>query len=323
MADFIRYYLLLNVALITLYSSCVVAEDLHFYIIAKSQADSNFKRVLDGCEQAARQHGDHCYLVGPKLQSQPRKQFSEIVKVLSLEQADGLAISVIDSALVSKAISDATIPIITFDSPLLLENDSTQSIIHIGYDDEYIGRELAKMLIKDFPNGGKLCIMTDSDANLARRVKGVRLGLSINQTNQKLTGENGWEELSRCPMLTDDDPIKVEHQINLIVKGLKPEAIVSVGHWPVYFGNVVEVLSQADINNMSSGKPYLYSAIGPMTDSYKQLMKSGYVRGYAEINFHQQGKLIYQLLRSKTLNIQLESPIMTGDVIITHSTDDQ
>ena len=289
---------LLSTSLMLTLVSPVFSENSNFYIIAKNRSDTNFVRTLDGCNAEAAKFGDRCFLFGPYQQAQPFEQYLSLKTILSQSDVDGIAVSVMDTRLIRKALASSTktLPVITFDSPLKTSNTAREPIEHIGVDDVDLGRKLAELAMQDRPEGGTICIMTDNDTNLSLRVKGVRLALSAEQTGSKLVGENGWRELDRCPLVASDNADRVSKQLAYTINVLKPNVVLSVGHWPVYFQTVIESLQQMYLDHLIEGKPYLYVAIGNLDSTVSSLLDSGYARGYVEIDFYEQGRLIYLML---------------------------
>jgi hypothetical protein len=289
------YFLVMLTGLVLLLPLRLNAQDLSFYIVAKNLRDINFSHILDGCNAEAQKKQDVCFLVGPKEHAQPREQLAEILHLISTKAADGMAISVINSDLVSSAIAAAPFPVITFDSPLIHPSSGEIGLTHVGVNDEEIGRALAEMVMADYPQGGRVCIFSDINPNLERRVNGVRLALSANVSSDKLTMVNPWYELDRCPWITDDRSDRVLLQMKLTLEILKPDAIISVGHWPVYFPDVANWIEQFSTQTKHP-LPRIYSAIGSELPWYKDLLKKGIVSGFVEVDFFRQGQEIYNVL---------------------------
>jgi hypothetical protein len=270
-----------------------MAENLNFYLVVKNQSDLNFKTAYQGCVDAAQEKGDNCYMVGPREQAHPRQQAIALDTLLALNHADGIAISVINTDIIQPLIEHASIPIITFDSPLRVD---VEAPTHVGVDDLDVGHKLAELVNQDFPEGGSLCIMMDRDVNLSLRVEGLRRGLSRESNSRKLSGEYGWTEDERCPWYTADNPNYVLSQLKMTLESIQPTVFVSVGHWPVYYSDVVKKIKSQYLAYLSSDKTAWYVAIGKITPEYKQLLAEGYVQGYVEIDFYQQGCQIYHTL---------------------------
>jgi ribose transport system substrate-binding protein len=278
----------------------VFADGLDFYIAAKNQSDINFQRTLEGCNAEALPNGDRCYLVGPKQQAHPREQFLAINSIPRNHRLAGVAVSVIDSQLVSRALASLDVPVMTFDSPLANHDDSISRPMHLGVNDEEIGRKLARLVLDDYPYGGSICIITDDNPNLMTRVLGLRRELAQQSDNlRRLTGQNGWTEPIRCPWFSGDSANRVEHQMKLTIDVIQPDVIVSVGHWPVYFLEIYNSLEQHHLELIQNKSLSLYAAIGHRLPHYQQLINVGFARGYVPIDFFEQGKLIYRILKTE------------------------
>ncbi|BBO80865.1 hypothetical protein DSCO28_14310 [Desulfosarcina ovata subsp. sediminis] len=92
--------------------SFAFAEGLTFGLVAKSVNDGNFIDAWKGCNEAAKRSGDECVLLGGKGAAQLRLQEVTIREAIQTKRFDALAISVIRSDFVARAVQDATIPII-------------------------------------------------------------------------------------------------------------------------------------------------------------------------------------------------------------------
>jgi ribose transport system substrate-binding protein len=299
-------YLHAGFLLCILIGTPVWAVDLDFYIVAKNQSDINFQRTLEGCIAEALPHGDRCYLVGPKQQAHPREQFLAINAITQNDRLGGVAVSVIDSQLVSRALANFSVPVMTFDSPLAQRDDFNARPIHLGVNDEEIGRQLARLVLKEHPLGGSICIITDDNPNLMARVSGIRRQLAQSDKLERLTGQNGWSEPTRCPWFSGDSADRVAQQMKLTIEVIQPDVIVSVGHWPVYFLEVYNSLEQRHLTLLKNRSLSLYAAIGQSLPHYQQMIDIGFARAYVPIDFFEQGKLIYQILKTEKAKTNLE-----------------
>ncbi len=175
-------------------------------VVGKTKNDSFYQQAFKGCEQFAKQHLDfECIYDGPKDFQDIRTQVLVITDLVRRNNISGLLIATTDSNyLVERALKqlkDNNIPVITFDSDLL-EEDQQYRLAYVGTNNfDYgvaLGNELKKFTNKE---NNQVCIQSghSTTPNLNKRIEGVRYALS-GQKDKRLSGENGWSEFDRCPL---------------------------------------------------------------------------------------------------------------------------
>ncbi|MEM7389211.1 MAG: substrate-binding domain-containing protein [Pseudomonadota bacterium] len=176
-------------------------------VVGKTKNDSFYQQAFKGCEQFAKQHLDfECIYDGPKDFQDIRTQVLVITDLVRRNNISGLLIATTDSNyLVERALKklkDNNIPVITFDSDLL-EKDQQYRLTYVGTNNfDYgvaLGNELKKFTNKE---NNQVCIQSghSTTPNLNKRIEGVRYALS-GQKDKRLSGENGWSEFDRCPLI--------------------------------------------------------------------------------------------------------------------------
>lgn len=287
-----------------LLSSVAFSEGKTFALIGKSIDDNNFIDAWKGCDQAARLSGDRCELLGGSGDAQLRVQEMIIKKALASERFDALAISVISSDKVAKALNGANIPVITFDSPLDAKYKQL-SHAYVGTDNMAFGRDLAKIAKKLYPNGKSICFMTViHDPNLSLRILGARRELSGDNSfpkDKRLEGEGGWTEFKRCPWNASDESYRALTQLQYTLKMAELDIFLAVGHWPIIdlpgYSKIVELHQQ----KTEQKKPFIIIGIGSQSQPVlEQLMNDGLVHGFASIDFIEIGKKCYEIMKRIT-----------------------
>ncbi|WP_430460274.1 substrate-binding domain-containing protein [Thalassolituus sp. LLYu03] len=282
-----------------------------YAVIAKSSTDINFLAVQEGCQQEAAKHKDSCELLGPEGSANPRVQYQVLNNAVNDRRYAAIGLSVTRGDVLAKAAANATVPIITFDSPFPAAMKHLAQA-YVGPDNEDIGRVLGKLVTEYHPKGGQLCIMTAAaDTNLDNRVLGLRRQLSGNPDlvmGQRLRGENGWSESLRCPWENSDDPERTMGQLKTTLQDTSATVFVSVGSWPI--------VSPDDFRNLVS--PYydqlnersLIITTGVTTPEQRMLVNDGLVRAFVRIDFNGMGRQLYQLMRTAR-----ENPANVHDLI--------
>lgn len=287
------------IGLFVCFTSTAVFADL-FGLVSKSLDDHNFVDAWLGCQKAAIDNNDQCVHLGVKGSAHVRTQKIVIQEALESGRFQSLAISVTKSDYIADALQGVEIPIITFDSPFEI-NEQHLSLSYVGIDNIAFGKELAKLAKKFRPAGGTVCIMTARhDTNLAQRVLGVRRELSGLELKDglRLNGENAWYEEERCPWKTADNPARSLKQLDLTLNKLKPDVIISVGHWPIVdpvdYRNVVEPYRK----ELKTNKHVIAIATGNLLPEYKALIDEGLLQGVVSINFPEIGRVSYELMKA-------------------------
>lgn len=278
----------------------VSATGLNFGILGKSVDDANFVDAWRGCADAARKSGDSCVHLGAAGAAQSRLQVLAIQDALASGDFDALAISVINSALVARAVAPARVPVITFDSPFDAAHDEL-SRSYVGIDNLAFGQALGRLARRFKPTGGTICLMTAAqDPNLTQRVWGVRQVLSGDARlpmGQRLNGEGGWFESARCPWNSGDSNSRTMAELALTLSVLKPDVFLSVGHWPVIdpvaFRATVEPFREA----LTRRERVVIAAVGKITPDMERLMSDRLVHGYVSVNFYETGRLAYRTMK--------------------------
>jgi ribose transport system substrate-binding protein len=221
------------------------AADYKFIVVPKAMNNPFFDFARDGCLAEAKKLGNvECTYKGP-IEHEPATQ-AQIIQDFITSKVDGLAISVSDTAAMTKTIEAATaagIPVITFDS----DAPGSKRITYLGTDNKEFGVALGKMLLKLRPEGGKYAMVSGGPgaANLAERVDGVR---------EALKGSK-WVEVSGSPTFCNDDMALADQQMDDL-KTATPDlaAIVPVGGWPMFAPEAYKVFATKYKKDMDAGK---------------------------------------------------------------------
>lgn len=217
-------------------------------IVGKTKNDSFYIQSYKGCMAFAKSHPEiTCLYDGPDDYQDIRTQ-ALIINDMVKSGIDGLLVSTTDSDyLVNRALKDLyekKIPVITFDSDLLLK-DSRYRMAYVGTNNFDFGVALGNQLkqITD-KNTKNICIQSGHQTapNLNERIDGVRFALS-GQSEQRLSGQNGWSEFSRCPLYSlGKRGLSLEQVVN-IVKMKQPPAFVAVAGFAQFNPQYVELLT--------------------------------------------------------------------------------
>jgi ribose transport system substrate-binding protein len=216
-----------------------------FALVPKNMNNPFFDQARDGCKKAeAESNGAFvCEYIGPGEHGGGDEQVQIVMDLIARGDVKGLGISPSNAAamaVAAQAAKEAGIPLITWDSDLLPENQDLR-VAYIGTHNYEIGVNLAKRIMEIKPEGGTVCIQSGgaAAANHNERMQGIRdtLGGMTGTTSpgERLTGQNGWTEAEGCPLYTDDDfPRAVQQFQDFMAANPDLDAFVPTGGFPQF-----------------------------------------------------------------------------------------
>ncbi len=228
---------------ILFFSFAANAKGLRFALVAKGTNSPFFQYSREGCLGAAKVLKDvECIFTGPKL-ADVRKQ-DQIINELVEDGVDGIAVAVTKSDFLAKSsvkkAREMGIPVVTFDADFSAEDlrlNSDLRFAYVGTDNYKLGVGLGDELKVLKPEGGTICLQSGrvESPNLDLRLMGVRSSLSESEYSkppgQKLNGENGWIEHSRCPLYSWENIDVAFRQMKHMVESGDVDVFVAVGGW--------------------------------------------------------------------------------------------
>lgn len=289
-----------------------------FAVVVKTVNDVFSAPIKEGCEAAAKQLGDTCYYVGPSVVDEGQ-QIQVLNDVIS-RGVDGIAVSATNPKSMARTLErlkDRGIPVVTFDSDLLTEDQKLRSTF-IGTDNYQFGVELAKKVVEMKPHGGTVCIQsgTAGSLNLDARVQGIRDTLgggSQSKPISRLSGQNGWTEPAGCPVYNNDNISTAAQQLNdVLTANPKLDAFVAVGGWAqyapaAYRAAVMRVKSRVDSKD-------LVISMGDAFPPQMPLLKDGLSDYQVGQNPYQMGYQAIKSLDALSKGQQVPPSIVTGFV---------
>ena len=216
-----------------------------FALVPKSMNNPFYDQALAGCQQAEKEAAGKlkCEYIGPGEHGGGDEQVQIVMDLVTRGDVKGIAVSPSNAAamvVALQAAKDAGIPVITFDSDMLPENQDLR-VAYIGTHNYDIGVNLAKRVQEIKPDGGTICIQSGgaAAANHNERMQGIRdtLGGKTGTTSpgEPLAGENGWTEADGCPLYTDDDfPRAVQQFEDFMAANPDLDAFVPTGGFPQF-----------------------------------------------------------------------------------------
>src|SRR4029077_2179384 len=199
---------------------------------------------------------------------------------------DGIAVSPSKAAAMASVLPGAKaegIPVLTWDSDLLPESKDLR-VAYIGTHNYDIGVNLAKLVQKIKPNGGKICIQSGgaAAANHNERMQGIRDTLAGAQSKEspgdRLTGQGGWTEVDGCPLYTNDDfPLSVQQMEDTLGKYPNLDAFIPTGGFPEFLPDAYKNVAGKYKDKIASGA--LALVVADTLPIQIELMKKGLSSG--------------------------------------------
>ncbi|WP_349571757.1 substrate-binding domain-containing protein [Azotobacter salinestris] len=299
------------------------AESFQFALLAKRIDHRFFIQAGEGCAEAAQAQGDTCLLLGTQGPEHFRQQNQALEQALTRD-LDGIALSVTHSKwLATHALQRVgKTPLITFESDLEpAEQHLRQG--YVGLDNLAFGRQLAMLIQRFRPEGGRLCILTGSprDPNHQERIRGIRQQLrGIQSTNEgvgRLNGQNGWSEPNRCPLYRAENPEKAVLQLAALLHAGPVDAIISTGSWPIYEAQAYRqhlgpLLAKLATKGIS---PAIVIATNEPDAAHRALLDDGLVQAYLSLEGREIGRQSYRMMKRLALGLPIPEKIIVDSHI--------
>jgi ribose transport system substrate-binding protein len=253
------------------------AEDKTLAIVVKGLDNPFFDLIRQGCEKAQGElkEGYKCYYTGPASTSDEAGEV-QIIDDLLTKGVAAMAISPSNAPAVANVLRQRkpSIPIMTIDADLLAADHALRRT-YLGTDNYLMGVKLAEHLKKLKPSGGTLCLVLGNVAadNINQRAAGTRDTLSSKKGTERLAGENGWKEISGCPLFTNDDAAKGNQMMaDVLTANKNLDAFVLEGGWPQFAPQAYAQLTDQYMDRIKNKQLVLVVAdtLPPQIEALKQ-----------------------------------------------------
>lgn len=306
------------IAGLTLPGVAVAQDKLKLALVPKAMNNPFFDLARDGCYKAQAELPDvECVYIGPGEHTELEQ--IQIVQDLISQGVDGIAVSPSNAPAMGKALKAAAaagIPVMTWDSDLLTEDKDIRAT-YVGTKNYDIGVNLAKIAQKLQPNGGSVCLQTGgaAAANHNERLQGIRdtLGGRSGTTppGDPLKGENGWTEVSGCPLITDDDGNKaVQGMTDILAKEKDLTAFISTGAFTQWYDNAYRQAVEPYKAKMDSGE--LSIIVADTLPMQMEQLKDGLSNGQVGQRPFEMGYKAMFILKDLKEGKPVNDPIFTG-----------
>ena len=294
------------------------AADYTFALVPKAMNNPFFDLARDGCYKAQEELADvTCEYIGPGEHTEMEQ--IQIVQDLISKGVDGIAVAPSNAPAMAKALKAAQaagIPVMTWDSDLLAE-DAALRTTYVGTYNYDIGVNLAKLVMARHPDGGTICLQTGgaAAANHNERLKGARDTLAGADTGappgNALAGENGWTEISGCPLITNDDGnIAVQGMTDILAANPDLTAFLSTGAFTQWYDNAYRQAVEPYTDRMGDGS--LTIVVADTLPMQMAQLAEGLANGNVGQRPFEMGYKAMYIMKDIAEGKKVDDPIYTG-----------
>ena len=285
------------------------AADKTLALVVKGLDNPYFDLMHQGCERANKQlnkEGYNCYYTGPATAADESAEV-QIIDDLLTKGVAAMAISPANAPAVAEELRrrHPTIPIITADADLLPKDASLRKT-YVGTDNYELGVKLGEQLKSMMPKGGKICLVMGNPAadNINQRAQGTRDNLSGKKGIAKLTGQNGWHEISACPLYVNDDAARANQMMqDTLTANSDLDAFVLEGGWPLFAPQAYSQVVAPLASKIADGKFVIVSAdtLAPEIAALKAHKVNALVGQRPEEMGYQAAMVMHELAEGKSV----------------------
>jgi len=206
-------------------------------IVVKGLDNPFFEQINLGCQKWQKEHPGSEYTC---LYTRPASSADEagevqIVDDLLTRGVSAIAISPSNAPAMGNLIKrrNPSIPVMTIDADFVAADRGLRTT-YLGTDNYLMGVKMAEHAAKLKPSGGTVCLQLGNVAadNINARAAGFRDTIAGKKGIERLTGQNGWTEISGCPVFTNDQADLANQQMaDTFLANPKLDAFILVGGW--------------------------------------------------------------------------------------------
>ncbi|SMX45036.1 sugar-binding protein [Maliponia aquimaris] len=309
---------LLTATALVMLAPVMASADYTFALVPKAMNNPFFDLARDGCYKAQEELADvTCEYIGPGEHTELEQ--IQIVQDLITKGVDGIAVAPSNAPAMGKVLKaavDAGIPVITWDSDLLPEDKGLRTT-YVGTNNYNIGVHLAELVMARHPDGGTICLQTGgaAAANHNERLLGARetlAGMELGDPpGRPLAGDNGWTEISGCPLITNDDGnVAVQGMTDILAANPDLTAFLSTGAFTQWFDNAYRNAAEPYKGKMDAGE--LTIVVADTLPMQLAQTKDGLGNGLVGQRPYEMGYKAMYILKDIAEGKTPEDPIYTG-----------
>jgi len=285
-------------------------------IVVKGLDNPFFEQINLGCQQWLEENADSkyaCLYTGPASSADEAGEVQIVDDLISAGVA-AIAISPSNAPAMANRVRALApdIPVMTIDADFLAE-DSDLRATYLGTDNYLMGVKMAEEAMALKPEGGSLCLQLGNVAadNINARAQGFRDTAGGSEGIDRLTGENGWNEIEGCPVFTNDQADLANQQMSdVFTANPDLDAFILIGGWAQFAPQAYAQVTDQVMDKMATNELIIIAGdtLPPQTKAFRD------GRSHAQI-----GQRPFEMgLRAPDVMIQLlngetvEDPLFTG-----------
>ncbi|MEM9222696.1 MAG: sugar-binding protein [Pseudomonadota bacterium] len=294
------------------------AQEYTFALVPKAMNNPFFDLARDGCYKAQEElDGVTCNYIDPGEHTEQEQ--IQIVQDLITQGVDGIAVSPSNAPAMGKVLKaavEAGIPVMTWDADLLDDDKGTRATF-VGTKNYDIGVNLAEIAKGLHPDGGTVCLQTGgaAAANHNERLLGIRETLAGEKLGDPpgspLAGQNGWTEISGCPLITDDDGNKaIQGMTDILAANPDLTSFISTGAFTQWFDNAYRQAVEPYKGELDSGEMSI--VVADTLPMQMDQLKDGLSQGQVGQRPFEMGYKAMFIMKDLAEGKSVEDPIYTG-----------
>lgn len=292
-------------------------------IVVKGLDNPFFEQINLGCKQWLSENADSeykCLYTGPASSADEAGEVQIVDDLISAGVA-AIAISPSNAPAMANRIRALApnIPVMTIDADFLPE-DADLRATYLGTDNYLMGVQMAEQAMALKPEGGSVCLQLGNvaAANINARAQGFRDTAAGGDGVDRLTGENGWNEIEGCPVFTNDQADLANQQMSdVFTANPDLDAFILIGGWAQFAPQAYAQVTDQVMDKMKSNELIIIAGdtLPPQTKAFRE------GRSHAQV-----GQRPFEMgLRAPDVMLQLlngetvEDPLFTGLDICTQA----
>ncbi len=291
-------------------------------IVVKGLDNPFFEQINLGCQKWMEENADSeyaCLYTGPASSADEAGEV-QIVDDLLTSGVAAIAISPSNAPAMANRIRDIAPgnPVMTIDADFL-ESDRDLRATYLGTDNYLMGVKMAEQAALLKPEGGSVCLQLGNVAadNINARAQGFRDTAGGEKGIDRLTGQNGWNEIEGCPVFTNDQADLANQQMSdVFTANPDLDAFILVGGWAQFAPQAYAQVTDGVMDKLKSNDLIIIAGdtLPPQTQAFRdgrshaQVGQRPFEMGYRAPD------VMIQLINGETV----DDPLYTGLDICNH-----
>jgi ribose transport system substrate-binding protein len=229
-------------------------------IVVKGLDNPFFEQINLGCQKWLKENPNSeytCYYTGPASSADEAGEV-QIVDDLLTRGVAAIAISPSNAPAMGNLVKrkKPTIPVMSIDADFVSADRGLRKT-YLGTDNYLMGVKMAEHLKRLKPSGGTVCLQLGNVAadNINARAAGFRDTIAGKKGADRLKDQNGWTEISGCPLFTNDQVDLANQQMaDTFLANPNLDAFILVGGWAQFAPQAYAQVTDQVMDKLKSKK---------------------------------------------------------------------